>query len=512
MSAKNNNQDLYLINSCGKSVTSGGGTSRNAGSFTVYLAASGNDNNSGITPDKPIATWEKAISIFRTKSYDEFILNIADDVEYLDISTPIKNEKINDDQDNIGIDLTRLTSLCNIFRFLGSPITKKYSAGGYTASFYDALLLGGETSTNFPGSRKSIIVSSTTGYEDVKIAYQTYTVNNTTYNKYYPIASVESDRYRTTQTTLNESLDLYICGGASTPFTKLVNTTTAGNICEVLADCHVIFERLEFTDVSEDINNIEIVSSYAPSLKFIGCIIADNFSYIDQNSGEIYVKESYISKDIVLYNSSNITLYKCLLTVQTTSTITIKNCRNIIVDTCIIDGYNLKFLDDTSIMLKGTAIISDVLLQLDASKIVADRVGYTSLRCEIDTNSTYIDGNGSSDYHLSSPIKLSNLSTLIFDKFNVHISIDHDNIAEICNKSTFIIKEVSGYTLASNDTLFLLRGGSVLITPSGLTNSGTGSNVYRRGTLTAVTTLSVDDTDTSNSNSEASVALLSRTS
>jgi len=516
MLTRNNNQDLYLINSGGKSVSSGGGTTRNPGAFTVYLAASGNDNNSGITLDKPILTWEKAISLFRTKSYDEFVLNISDDVEYLDITTPIKNEKLDTDRVDIGIDLTRLTSLCNVFRFLGNPITKKYTSGSYSASFYDILSLGGKTSINFSGSRKSIIVSNTEQYNDVKMAYQVYTNGDITYNKYYPITYIENDRYRTTQTTLNESLDIYLCGGNSTPFTKLVNISDATSKCEVLADCHVIFERLEFTDVSEDIKNIEIVSSYAPTLKFIGCIISDNFSYIDQNSGEIYIKESYISKEISLYNSSNITLYKCLLTTPELSSIIIQNCRNIILDTCIVRGYALKCLDDTSLMLKGTSIISlsetSIKLIVDASKLIVDRAGYIGLEFVIDSNSTYIDGNGGSDYYLSSPIKLSNVSTFIFDKFNVHISIDHDNVAEICNRSNFIIKEVSGYTLTSNNTLFLLRSGSTLIAPVGLTNGGIGNNVYRKGTLEPVTTLSVDDIDISNSNSEAAFALISRTS
>ena len=505
---KNNNQDLYLINSNGKSVASGGGTTRNPGSFTVYLAAAGNDNNSGIIPDKPIATWEKAISIFRTKSYDEFILNIGNDVDYLDISTPIKNDKINEEIDNIGIDLTRLTSLCNIFRFRGNPITKKYTTGSFTDSFYDVLSLDGRTSVNFSSPRKSIIVNNTIGFEDVRMAYQIYEVNGIEYNKYYPIVAVESNRYRTTQTTLNSGLDMYICGGVSTPFTKMVNTSNAGDRCEVLADCHVIFERLEFSDISEEISNIEIVSSYAPSLKFIGCVISDNFSYLDQNSGEIYIKESYISNEIILYNSSNILLYKCILTVTDDAAITIKNCRNIILDLCIVSGYNFKIVDDSSVILKGVPVITDVILEIDSSKLIVDRVGFTNLNCKIDLNSTYIDSSGGSDYNLQSPITISNASKFIIDKFNVYIGIDGDNVANIINGSTVILKEISGYTLSSNNTLFTLRSGSTLIAPSGLTNDGSGLYVYIRGTSTASTTLTSNDTDNSSPITEASNVLL----
>lgn len=481
--------------------SSGAGTpARQAGSFTVYVAAAGDDANDGLTAGTPVLSFSRALEVFKTVAYDEFVLSIANDFTSFDptveLPRPIQVDSDTGGSDFVthAIDLTCIAGHCASFRFLGNPDTYDIATGDYSIADYDIATLFGDGNpvTNIPSTYfKKIVVADTSGANSPQFVMQD--------GEYYVTSDTESaTEFFLLSNNNDESGIVSFYGGSTTPLTEIARNTTARTA--LLALCNVTFERLSFESPSEEIVGIDLYLSTAPSLYYYGCH-CQSTTVLTSSTICMYFGTLFGSSTS-LRNVENIEFHECRFQSR--------------VDT---EGVHAKF--KTCLMRDGlycetSYITFDRYCVLVGSEALDARSSEVYVRTNLlliaNTESTIALRLQSSLFNLWSSSEIFGYAELDMSDFKSNddtlIRTTASNCYTLKNGSSYVCLE--GNSFSSAVTAIVLRSGSRLIIISGATNGGAGSNVYQRGTATASTTLTADDADTGVANTEGTMALIIR--
>lgn len=480
---------------------SGAGTpARQSGTFTVYIAAAGDDTNDGLTISTPVLTFARALAIFKGVSYDEFVLSIANDFVTFDPTVALANEiQIDTNSGNNltrAIDLTCISGHCQTFRFLGNPDTYDYTDANYTKADYDIATLYGDSSASVsvPSDYfKKYTVASTSVANNPRFA-----LHNGLYSPILSTKTTATDFYLVTDRDDNTgTISLY--GGSTTTMTSF--SRSGGARVALIASCNVIFERLAFEDISEDLLSIQLRLTIAPAVYYYGCV-CDSFTIV--SSGTIcYYFGSRIDYPAILQNIENVEFHECYFQYGLTATNTSAYISKSVLNRGILANLSHVYLKDFCVLIyeastypinaNGSNIFQTgnlLCIGAGAETFLLDNTNVTLL------GDVECKGPISSD---GSNIKSKGVFTII-STLQAAITLS--------NGSQCIL--LSTVSMSSTLTAILLQSGSKFIASSGLVNSGAGANVYQRGSATASTTFTADDADTGVVNTQGTMTLLLR--
>lgn len=479
---------------------SGAGTpARQSGTFTVYIAAAGDDTNDGLTVSTPVLTFARALAIFKGVSYDEFVLSIANDFATFDPTVDLPND-IQVDKDVFikrAIDLSCINGHCQTFRFLGNPDTYDISDANYTNPSYDIATLYGDGNAS---------VGVANNYFRKYVVADTSLANNPTIalhdGKYAPILSSETtatDFYVVSSRSESGTVSLY--GGSTTSMTKMTHNGDSKTV--LLASCNVIFERLSFEYVSEAEVAIEIHLSCAPALHYYGCV-CESFTSRSSSTMLFYFGCIFTYGQQLRY-IENVEFHECYFDAGV-------NCVSStirIADSVLFKGIQSQFsqitFNNMCVLISFGSFYAvnasnsniNVLFDLLFIGITESDNPCKFINCNITNGAGDVESKG----------YISCQGTNINSQAIWTIVSTAATALELKESSTCVL--LNGQSFSSATTAVVLRSGSKLLTLA-LTNNGAGSNTYQRGTATASTTFAADDADTGVANTEGTMVILRR--